>query len=120
MDREEVRRYIQAKYGIEAETPWKEFPRYLVFRHPANRKWFALLMNVPRERLGLEGEGELDVLDVKLAPMLVHSLEGEEGFLVAYHMNKKNWLTVLLDGSAEEKRVKSLIDDSFQITANER
>ena len=26
-------------------------------------------MDVPRERLGLDGEGETDILDVKLAPL---------------------------------------------------
>ena len=62
----------------------------MVFRHPANRKWFALLMNVPREQLGLDGEGETDILDVKLAPLCIDMLTGEEGFLAVYHMNKKN------------------------------
>ena len=32
-----------------------------------------------------------------------------------YHMNKKHWNTVILDGSIPLKQVRAMIDDSYQL-----
>ena len=42
-----------------------------MFRHPGNRKWFAIVMDVPDEKLGLEGDAIADIVNVKLDPGLV-------------------------------------------------
>ena len=52
MDRKELEGYILDTYGIEPDYPWKDQPDYAVFRHPANRKWFALIMRIPVDRIG--------------------------------------------------------------------
>ena len=54
-------------------------------------------MNVPEHRLGLPGDGSVNVLDVKCDPRMIGSLLSEKGFLPAYHMNKSTWISVLLD-----------------------
>ena len=51
--REEIYRYMKKKYKAEPEFLWKRFPDYAVFRHQDNRKWFAIIMDVPAEKLGL-------------------------------------------------------------------
>ena len=60
--------FIKRKYRAEPEYLWMRFPNYAVFRHSDNRKWFGPIMDLPFEKLGLRGEGRVDVLNVKLSP----------------------------------------------------
>ena len=55
MNREQFIQYISEEYGVEGEYLWAKYPRYCVFRHPNNNKWFALVMDVPKNKLGLQG-----------------------------------------------------------------
>ena len=116
MTREELLRWVGERYGTEAEYPWAEEPDFAVLRHSLGAKWYGLVMRLPRRTLGLGGEGRIDVLNLKLDPALVYILREQEGYLPAYHMNKKHWLTVLLDGSVPAERVKDLLDQSYELT----
>ncbi len=116
MDRKQIIQFISEKYSAVAEYPWLKYPDYAVFRHDSNKKWFAVIMDIPRSRLGLDGEEIIDILNVKCEPVMTGSLRGEKGFYPAYHMNKTNWITVALDGSVSGERIKQLIDMSFELT----
>jgi len=85
-------------------------------RHRKNGKWFGLLMTVEKQKLGLEGTGMIEILDVKAAPEMVSIINQSRGYLPAYHMNKNHWLTALLDGSVSEKQLQSLLRDSYERT----
>ena len=87
MGRSEFKAYIQENYGIEPDCPWIEYPDYAVFRHNGNKKWFALVMGVPKNKFGLPGCEILDVVNLKCNPLLLGSLLGEKGFFPAYHMS---------------------------------
>jgi len=113
--RENILRFAAEQYGTEAEHLWTRYPNYVVLRHQ-NKKWYAIIMDVSREKLGLPGEGFIDVIDIKTEPLLAGSLRLERGILPAYHMNKGNWITVLLDGTVAEKQIMTLLDMSYQIT----
>ena len=49
--REDILRYARDKYKTEPEYLWRRFPRYAVLRHDDNRKWYGLIMDVPRKNL---------------------------------------------------------------------
>ena len=89
----------------------------MVFRHPGNKKWFVILMNIPKNKLGIAQDGFVDIVNVKCDPVLVGSLIQSEGYYPAYHMNKTHWITAVLDTSAPEETVKMLLDMSFELTA---
>ena len=57
MNREELEEWIREQYGAEPDHPWMDSPECAVFRHAGNRKWFALIMEVPKDKLGLPGKG---------------------------------------------------------------
>lgn len=116
MTREKVQKYIYEKYNILPEYPWFKYPKYAVFRHQNNKKWFAVVMDLEKGKLGIDGEGKLDVLNVKSDTFLIGSLLGEKGFFPGYHMNKNHWITIALDGSVEEDKIKGLLDLSFDLT----
>lgn len=114
MDRQTVFEWIKRKYGTDPDYPWKD--SNAVLRHRENKKWFALIMEVGRDKLGLPEEGTVDVMNVKCDPMLIGSLRTQPGFLPAYHMNKDQWISILLDGTAPEEEIKSLIAMSYELT----
>ena len=116
MTRAELERYIFGTYSTEADHPWADAPGNAVFRHTGNHKWFALILDVPREKLGLPGEGLLDVVNLKCDPVLIASLRGAPGILPAYHMNKERWLSAALDGSAPDGEIQMLLDMSYEAT----
>lgn len=118
--REKIFSYIKKKYKAVPEYPWGEDDG-AVLRHSDNRKWFALVMNVDRKKLGLSGDGHVDVVNLKIEDkMFKDVLMRDAGILPAYHMNKEHWITVLLDGTVEEEQVCGLIDLSFAATASKK
>lgn len=116
MDRNELIEYARSVYGAEPEYLWEKTPDCFILRHDTNRKWFAVVMDVPKSRLGLAGDETVCVLDVKCGPIMGGSYTGKKGFLPAYHMNKTNWITVLLDGSAPREDIAMLLDVSYDLT----
>lgn len=120
LNREQFIQYISDEYGIDGEYLWASSPLSCAFRHPGNRKWFALVMDVPKNKLGLAGSDALDVVNLKCDPILVGSLRKEPGIFPAYHMNKANWITVALDGSVPDELIKMLLDMSYDATVPKR
>lgn len=108
------------RYGTEPEALWARFPNHLVLRHRGNRRWYALLMEVPARSLGLPGEGRLDILNVKCDPLLVGSLRQNPGILSGYHMNKDRWISILLNGSVGREAVFDLLKMSYRLTQGRR
>lgn len=119
--RQKICEYVENKYNRPIEYLWARSPMSGVFRHEDNRKWFGIIMNVKCKSLGLNGEGEMDVLNIKIDDaMLKDYLLHTSGFLPAYHMNKNHWISILLDGSVEKGKICDLIDMSFGITASKK
>ena len=116
MNRQQLEAFVSGTYDADAKHPWVQYPNYAVFRHASNQKWFAAFMDIPKSKLGLEGDESIDVLNVKCDPLLIGSLRQEKGFFPAYHMNKDNWITVALDGSVADEELKWLLDMSYDLT----
>lgn len=110
MTKDELIAYAREQYGTEPEYLWESAPSTFVLRQRGNRKWYAVVMDVRRDRLGLSGEEVVYIMDVKCGPLLSGSYLGKPGVVPAYHMNKTHWLGVLLDGSAADETVTELLD----------
>ena len=125
MFREKVLSYAKKEYGTVSEHLWKSSPEHEVLRHPLQAgekkaKWYGIIMKVKREHLGLEGDGYIDILNVKCAPEMVDLLQMSRGYLPAYHMNKRSWITILLDGTVPFDNIAQLIDESYARTASSK
>ena len=46
MDRKKLEQLIFDTCSVEPDYPWMDTPESAVFRHPGNRKWFALVTTV--------------------------------------------------------------------------
>lgn len=110
--------YIKGKYDTDPEYPWMRYPDYAVFRHAENQKWFGIVMNVSRGKLGLSGDETVDVLNVKLSdPFLVDILIRQPGYVRGYHIRRGNWVSVLLDGTVPFEECCGWLDESCLTTA---
>ena len=114
VDREEIFEYVKKQYGTIPEYLWSSSPDSAVLRHH-NGKWYAVIMQVEKSRLGLEGDTKVDIIDVKCDPDMVGLLTQTYGFLPGYHMNKKYWITMLLDGTVSEAKILDFLDMSYDL-----
>ena len=115
MTRQELFDWVQQQYGTEPERPWHD--RNAVLRRKDNDKWYGVVLEVAGEKLGLTGDGIVDVLNVKSDPMLIGSLRGQDGYFPAYHMNKEKWISVLLGKPELDDSIKDLLALSYELTA---
>jgi predicted DNA-binding protein (MmcQ/YjbR family) len=116
ISRNDVITYIKKEYDVIPEYTFKKFPNYCIFRHKSNKKWFGLIMNIPKKKLYAEGEGEIDIIDVKINPEISHLMKQKKGYFPAYHMNKEHWISIDLSRIEDINELKNLIQDSFNLT----
>lgn len=118
--RERIMEHVQNRYGTDPEHLWAKYPNYAVYRQPASKKWFAIIMDLPWNRLELDGNGLVDVMDVKCGSIMVGSLLAQDGFLPAYHMSKSSWISVLLDETVPDEQIFPLLELSYDSVAPKR
>ena len=118
--RERITQYIQDTYGTEAEYLWADSPGNAIFRRSASKKWYAAMMRVLPEKLGLMGEEALDVMDIKCSTIMIGSLLSTKGVLPAYHMNKNHWISIVLDDSVPDDQIIPLLELSYNSVVPKR
>ena len=106
--------YVRKKYGTIPEEPWED-NNHATIKTSNSKKWYGIFMSIPYKTLGLDKSGKIDVLNVKLNPEVIKSLIDKKHFFPAYHMNKKHWISIVLDSDVDLNLVKSLIDESFNL-----
>ena len=95
--------------GAEEVYPFtREKSKYTpVIRHRRNQKMLALVT---------EKDGNL-LLNLKLKPEQVENMLETKGVIPAYQMNKKHWLTVLVNETElTENELKNMVLESSQLT----
>lgn len=115
--RDEIISFAMEQYGAESEYPWEKLPMYCVLRHSENRKWYALIMDIPGERIDPRMKGErVDILNLRIDPEEGAFLRQEPGFYPAYHMHRENWITIILDGTVGIETILPLLKESWSLT----
>lgn len=114
-----IAKIIYQKYKIRPDFPWKDKAnaKSAIFRHPHNNKWFALLMNIENGKIsGSDDKTMVDAINLKIVPNQGEKLREKEGIFEAYHMNKKHWITAILDDVICDEEVLNLIETSYSLT----
>ncbi len=107
MNVEEIRKYCITKPGVTEILPFNDTA--LAFK--ATGKMFALL------DLSDEGRG----ITLKCDPVLTVELrERHSSIIPGYHMDKKHWNTVLVDGSVPDREIFSWIDHSYKLVVRKK
>ena len=110
-----VLNFAKEKYGDELEFLWEGFPKDAVLRRKDSGKWYALFVELKRCKLGLDGDGDVNIAVMRALPDSASSLPDGKRFLPAYHMNKKNWITAVLDGDADIRKICELLAVSYDL-----
>ena len=107
---------IIEKYGNEPEFLWETFPGSGIFRNPETRKWYAAILDVDRSRLQKDKKGFIEVINLRLDAERAEEITEQPHFYPGYHMNKKYWISIILDDTVPDKRIMELIEESHEST----
>lgn len=111
----QIIKYVKEKYGNNPEFLWEKYDNNAVFRHNENKKWYGVLLTVSKNKLGLNSDEIVEILDLKILPEEIESIIDNEKYFLGYHMNKKHWFTIILDGSVEIEKIFEYIDKSYNM-----
>lgn len=102
-DIESIREYVLGKPSVTEGFPFGD--SVIVFK--VNGKVFFLM---PLDKQPLQ-------FNVKCDPDLAIELREQypEALLPGYHMNKKHWNTVIVNGTLSTKQLLQMIDDSYNL-----
>jgi predicted DNA-binding protein (MmcQ/YjbR family) len=104
MNIESFRSFCLRKPGVTEEFPFG--PDVLVFK--VLGKMFALTSVQNFESINLKCDPEI----------AVELRERYESVIPGYHMNKKHWNTILIDGTLPDKMIQQWTDDSYNLVVN--
>ena len=115
MTKQQFLAYCLNTHGTSPDYPFDEDFETAVLRHGGTRKWYAIMMRVPRRKFGFDSDEVIDVVNLKLPTEMFGSFGAAEGVYPAYHMNKLHWISVLLPDTLDDV-VQFLVNASFQAT----
>ncbi len=107
---------IKQKYGDNPEFKWDKSPTDAVFINKDSKKWYGLIMKIDKSKLDKNDTGEIEVINMKLEYNEIENLLKQDGFYPAYHMNKKSWITIILNDTVSDEKIMSLIEKSYLYT----
>ena len=108
---------IISLYHDRPEFLWANYPGYGIFRNASNKKWYAGIMNVSKLKLAQNEDLEVAILNVKQDFQKIPDLLKKKGFYPAYHMNKKNWVTIILDDALSDTEIMQYVKTSYRLLA---
>ncbi len=106
--------YIIDKFKINPEFLWEKFPGYGVFRNKDNNKWFAVILNINKSKFDGEDK-EVEVINVKVNPNNIEELLKRNNYYEGYHMNKKHWVSIILDDKVLDKEIFELVNEAYNL-----
>lgn len=72
-------------------------------------------MNIKKSKIDI-GDTEIEIINVKLNQNKISDLISKKGFYEAYHMNKKNWISIILDDTLNDDEIMKYIEESYLLT----
>lgn len=108
-----INSFIYSKYGVKPEFLWEKLPGYCVYR--ATKKWFGIIGNVQLKKVNKASDSteEVEILNVKVNENEIGILLLKKGIYMGYHMNKKNWISIILDDTLPDSEIQKLICNSY-------
>ena len=112
----EIIDYCNNKYGENHVNPFKKHPDILAFINEEN-KWYALISDVDYNKLKKNTDitTKVKILNVKYPTDKILEIIDNKNIFPAYHMNKKHWISIVLDKNIKLETIKELIDISYSL-----
>ncbi|MCM1306595.1 MAG: MmcQ/YjbR family DNA-binding protein [Bacteroides sp.] len=112
--------YVRKTYGDELEFLWDGLPTGAIWRRKDNRKWYGIMMIISKRKLGLDCDDEVSVIDLRLDLANDAELVDGKRYFAGYHMNKRTWFTICLDGSVPIDEICRYIDKSYELALKKK
>lgn len=108
--------YIYKTYHVEPAFLFVKDPHLAIYRNNKD-KWFAVIMHLPFNTVDKTSKrlDTVEVMNIKVKPETLEDLIKINGIYEAYHMNKKHWVSVILDESIDHKYIFNMIDTSYNL-----
>ena len=116
----EVIDYVKQKYGDKLEFLWEKFDDNAIWRNKQNNKWYGILLTLSERKLGLESDKVVEVIDLRYQKEEIEIILNKPNVFPGYHMNKKSWITIKLDGTIDTKKIYYLIDNSYNLSVGNK
>ena len=112
----EVIDYCNNKYGGNQVNSFKKHPDIFAMVNEKN-KWYALFLDIDYNKLNKNTDitTKVKILNVKYPTDKILEIIDNKNIFPAYHMNKKHWISVVLDKNIKLETIKELIDISYSL-----
>ena len=111
----EIVAYVKNKYGDELEFLWEKSPKNAVIRRKSSNKWYVVILTISKRKLNLDSDEIIEVINFHNIAEEIKKLIDYKKYFPAYHMSKKHWCTICLDGTVELKEIYRMIDISYEL-----
>lgn len=105
--------YVRFVYHDELEYLWNKFPDNAVWRRGDTGKWYGAILTVSKRKLGIKSDEIVEIIDLRAISETLETLIDHKNYFPGWHMNKKNWYTIILDGSVSLDELYERIDQSY-------
>lgn len=108
--------YMGMVYG-KVEFTFKDNPDIGVYKESGGDKWYAIIMKISRNKLdeSCDKDETIEIINLKVDKKKLPSLIKKEGIYPAYHMNKQNWVSVVLDRTVSDVDLILMINESYDL-----
>lgn len=110
----EIVEFITKTFAVKENFPWAKHPNYCTFKTKIG-KWFVLILDIPAKKLNIGDEEMISIINLKGVPEKIQLLIDYKRFFPTYHMNKINWLTIILNKDTSLEQLKELIVESYHL-----
>lgn len=110
--------FIKDAYGDEPEYLWQKFPDNAVWRRKDNNKWYGIILTVSGRKIGLDTDEIVEIIDLRMSPQDAETMLAQKNHYPGWHMNKKSWYTIVLNGSISDKELQEKIAESYALAAH--
>lgn len=107
--------YVSDAYGDALEFLWEKFPDNAIWRRKDNKKWYGALLTITKNKIGLPSQEKIEIIDLRADPENIDSIVDNVTIFKGYHMNKKHWITICLDGTVALDDIKKILDASYEL-----
>ena len=107
--------YIAETYDGSPDFLWPSIPSYGAFRREGTKKWYAIMGSVPLCKVDPDSDSrrEVEVINVKVDSSRIREILAMKGYYPAFHMNKKSWVSIILDDTLSDPEIRQRIDESY-------
>lgn len=113
-----INEFINNQYKINPEFLWEKLPEYAVYRKI--KKWFAVIGYVELNKINknTNSSEKVEIINLKVSENEIETLLRLNGYFEAFHMNKKHWISIILNDTLSDDIIKNMIIKSYNIVTD--